>query len=316
MAKGAKGEVVQVIRTVVDVEFPADNCRSSTTPSRSISAPALPSSSPRCSSTWATTGPLPDDGHDRRPAPRRIRRRHCAPISVPVGEPCLGRLFNVLGVPIDELGEVNVDTRTGRSTARRPRSKSARRRRSLGDRHQGAGPRVAVHEGRQGRAYGGAGTGKTVIIQELIRNIATEHGGFSRLRRRGRALREGNDMWNEMKESGVIDKTALVFGQMNEPPRRARPRRPYRQSPMAEYFRDVQGQDVLVFIDNIVPATSSANMEVSALLGRMPSAVGYQPTLATTWAPGRGASHRRSGVPSPPSRRSTCRRTTTRTPAS
>ena len=128
-------------------------------------------------------------------------------------------------------------------------------------------------------AYGGAGVGKTVVIQELIRNIATEHGGFSVFAGIGERSREGNDLWNEMKASGVIDKTVLVFGQMNEPPG-VRLRIGLTGLTMAEYFRDVEGQDVLLFIDNIYRYIL-AGMEVSALLGRMPSAVGYQPTLAT-----------------------------------
>ena len=128
-------------------------------------------------------------------------------------------------------------------------------------------------------AYGGAGVGKTVIIQELIRNIATVHGGFSVFTGIGERSREGNDLWNEMKASGVIDKTVMVFGQMNEPPG-VRLRVGLTGLTMAEYFRDVERQDVLLFIDNIYRYTL-AGMEVSALLGRMPSAVGYQPTLAT-----------------------------------
>jgi F-type H+-transporting ATPase subunit beta len=128
-------------------------------------------------------------------------------------------------------------------------------------------------------AYGGAGVGKTVVIQELIRNIATEHGGFSVFAGVGERSREGNDLWNEMKASGVIDKTVMVFGQMNEPPA-VRFRIGLTGLTMAEYFRDEEGQDVLLFIDNIYRYTL-AGMEVSALLGRMPSAVGYQPTLST-----------------------------------
>jgi F-type H+-transporting ATPase subunit beta len=128
-------------------------------------------------------------------------------------------------------------------------------------------------------AFGGAGVGKTVVIMELIRNIATEHGGFSVFAGVGERSREGNDLWHEMRDSGVIDKTVLVFGQMNEPPG-VRVRIGFTGLTMAEYFRDVEGQDVLLFIDNIYRYTL-AGMEVSALLGRMPSAVGYQPTLAT-----------------------------------
>jgi F-type H+-transporting ATPase subunit beta len=201
------------------------------------------------------------------------------PISVPVGEPCLGRLFNVLGEPIDDLGEVKSDEHW---PIHRPAPSFEERETTPQVLETGVKVLDLVSpftKGGKVGAYGGAGTGKTVIIQELIRNIATEHGGFSVFAGVGERSREGNDMWNEMKESGVIDKTALVFGQMNEPPG-VRARVALTGVTMAEYFRDVQGQDVLVFIDNIYRYIL-ANMEVSALLGRMPSAVGYQPTLAT-----------------------------------
>ncbi|WP_350343523.1 F0F1 ATP synthase subunit beta [Proteinivorax tanatarense] len=201
-----------------------------------------------------------------------------APISVPVGDKTLGRLFNVLGDTIDGIGEVSKDVE------RHPIHKEPP---SLEDQETSTailetGIKVIdllAPYARGGKVglFGGAGVGKTVLIMELIRNIATEHGGYSVFTGVGERTREGNDLYYEMKDSGVIDKTALVFGQMNEPPG-ARQRVALTGLAMAEYFRDQQGQDVLLFIDNIFRFTQ-AGMEVSALLGRMPSAVGYQPTL-------------------------------------
>ncbi len=200
-------------------------------------------------------------------------------IRVPVGKATLGRLFNVLGEPIDNKGEI----KTAKTWAihRDPPS------------FEEQSPVVEILEtgikvidllapyakGGKIGLFGGAGVGKTVLIQELIRNVATEHGGYSIFTGVGERSREGNDLWTEMSESGVIEKTALVFGQMNEPPG-ARMRVAETGLTMAEYFRDREHQDVLLFIDNIFRFTQ-AGSEVSALLGRMPSAVGYQPTLAT-----------------------------------
>ncbi|HEX9014647.1 MAG TPA: F0F1 ATP synthase subunit beta [Chloroflexota bacterium] len=199
-------------------------------------------------------------------------------ISVPVGEETLGRMFNVLGDPIDEGGPVKTEQRY---SIHRPAPKFD----DLETTPQVFETGLKVIDliapfmkGGKVGVFGGAGVGKTVIIQELIRNIATEHGGYSVFSGVGERTREGNDLWIEMKNSGVIAKTALVFGQMNEPPG-ARLRVGLTGLTMAEYFRD-QGQDVLLFIDNIFRFTQ-AGSEVSALLGRMPSAVGYQPTLAT-----------------------------------
>ena len=182
-----------------------------------------------------------------------------APISVPVGEECLGRIFNLLGEPIDHGAPVKAEERWA---IHRPAP-------SFED-QQGATEILET---------GGAGVGKTVLIMELINNVATQHGGLSVFTGVGERTREGNDLYNEMKESGVLNKTALVYGQMNEPPG-ARMRVGLTGLTMAEYFRDVKNQDVLLFIDNIFRFTQ-AGSEVSALLGRMPSAVGYQPTLAT-----------------------------------
>jgi F-type H+-transporting ATPase subunit beta len=200
-----------------------------------------------------------------------------APISVPVGQATLGRIFNVLGAAIDEGADVEGE----RWPIHRPAPS-----------FEELEPTVQIFEtgikvidllapyvkGGKVGLFGGAGVGKTVLIQELIRNIAAEHEGLSVFSGVGERSREGNDLWREMKESGVIDKTALVFGQMNEPPG-ARLRVGLAGLTMAEYFRD-EGQDVLLFIDNIFRFVQ-AGSEVSALLGRMPSAVGYQPTLAT-----------------------------------
>jgi F-type H+-transporting ATPase subunit beta len=279
MAKGAKGQVVQIIGTVVDVEFPAESLPEiynaieiSVGDGRTLIAEVqqhLGNNWVRCLAMDTTDG--------------LARGTACvdtgAPISVPVGEPCLGRLFNVLGHPIDNLGEVKSDEHW---PIHRPAPTLEERETSPNILETGVKVLDLVApftKGGKVGAYGGAGTGKTVIIQELIRNIATEHGGYSVFAGVGERSREGNDMWNEMKESGVIDKTALVFGQMNEPPG-VRARIALTGVTMAEYFRDTMGQDVLIFIDNVYRYIL-ANMEVSALLGRMPSAVGYQPTLAT-----------------------------------
>ena len=202
-----------------------------------------------------------------------------APISVPVGENTLGRMFNVLGNPIDEI-----DPPTGVETWPIHRKAPAFEEQATSQEMLETGIKVVdllcpYQKGGKIGLFGGAGVGKTVLIQELIRNIATEHGGYSIFTGVGERSREGNDLWTEMKASGVLDKTALVFGQMNEPPG-ARMRVAETGLTMAEYFRDEQHQNVLLFIDNIFRFTQ-AGSEVSALLGRMPSAVGYQPTLAT-----------------------------------
>ena len=201
------------------------------------------------------------------------------PISVPVGQQTLGRMFDVLGNPIDKKGEVKNEKRL---PIHRP--PPAQEDLTTSSEMFETGIKVVdlmepyTRGGKTG-LFGGAGVGKTVLIQELIRNIATEHGGFSVFAGVGERTREGNDLYAEMTESGVINKTALVFGQMNEPPG-ARLRVGLSALTMAEYFRDDEGRDVLLFVDNIFRFTQ-AGSEVSALLGRMPSAVGYQPTLST-----------------------------------
>ena len=202
-----------------------------------------------------------------------------APISVPVGENTLGRMFNVLGNPIDEI-----DPPTGVETWPIHRKAPAFEEQATSQEMLETGIKVVdllcpYQKGGKIGLFGGAGVGKTVLIQELIHNIATEHGGYSVFTGVGERTREGNDLYYEMKESGVIDKTTMVFGQMNEPPG-ARMRVALTGLTMAEYFRDKGGKDVLLFIDNIFRFTQ-AGSEVSALLGRMPAAVGYQPTLQT-----------------------------------
>jgi F-type H+/Na+-transporting ATPase subunit beta len=202
-----------------------------------------------------------------------------APISVPVGKEVLGRVINVIGEPVDKMGPVD-------TTERWPIHRDAP---SLSDQSTSievleTGIKVIdllepYMKGGKTGLFGGAGVGKTVIIMELIHHIALQHGGVSVFAGVGERTREGNDLWHEMKESGVIDKAALIYGQMTEPPG-ARLRVGLTGLTVAEYFRDVEGQDVLLFIDNIFRFTQ-AGSEVSALLGRMPSAVGYQPTLAT-----------------------------------
>jgi len=201
------------------------------------------------------------------------------PISIPVGPETLGRLINVIGNPIDGLGEI-------KTKKKYPIHRPAPPFKNLSTNTEMFETGIKVIDliepytkGGKTGLFGGAGVGKTVIIQELIHNIASQHGGYSVFSGVGERTREGNDLWLEMKESGVLEKTALVFGQMNEPPG-ARLRVGLTGLTVAEYFRDEEGRDVLLFIDNIFRFTQ-AGSEVSALLGRMPSAVGYQPNLAT-----------------------------------
>ncbi len=201
------------------------------------------------------------------------------PITMPVGEEVLGRILNVTGQPIDQKGEVKTESRL-------PIHREAPAFENLSTEEEVLETGIKVIDliepylkGGKIGLFGGAGVGKTVLIQELIHNIATEHGGFSVFTGVGERTREGNDLWLEMNESGVINKTAMVFGQMNEPPG-ARLRVGLSGLTIAEYFRDISKKDVLLFIDNIFRFTQ-AGSEVSALLGRMPSAVGYQPNLAT-----------------------------------
>jgi len=274
----ATGKVVQVIGTVVDVEFPPRELPSlynaiyiETGAGRIVLEVQdhLGNNRVRCLALSPTEGL--QRGIDAVDTGAALR--------VPVGRETLGRLFDVMGRPLDNLGEVKGKERW--PIHRQPPSFEEQ---ETSTEVLETGLKVIdliapfTRGGKIG-AYGGAGVGKTVMIQELIRNIATVHGGFSVFTGIGERSREGNDLWREMKESGVIDKTVMVFGQMNEPPG-VRLRVGLTGLTMAEYFRDEERQDVLLFIDNIYRYTL-AGMEVSALMGRMPSAVGYQPTLAT-----------------------------------
>ena len=202
-----------------------------------------------------------------------------APISVPVGEQTLGRMFNVLGDPIDNKPAPEVQEHMPIHRKAPAFAEQATNTEILETGIKVVDLLCPYQKGGKIGLFGGAGVGKTVLIQELIRNIATEHGGYSVFTGVGERTREGNDLYHEMMESGVIEKTTMVFGQMNEPPG-ARMRVALTGLTMAEYFRDKGGKDVLLFIDNIFRFTQ-AGSEVSALLGRMPSAVGYQPTLQT-----------------------------------
>jgi F-type H+/Na+-transporting ATPase subunit beta len=274
----SKGKVVQVIGTVVDVEFPPGDLPALYSaieiirPEGKIVLEAeehLPNNWIRCVALSPTDG-----------LARGVEANDTgAPLQVPVGKGNLGRLFNVLGEPLDGQGEVVAEQHW--SIHRQPPSfeEQDTSTQVLETGLKALDLITPFTRGGKIGAYGGAGVGKTIIIQELIRNIATKHGGYSVFTGIGERSREGNDLWKEMKGSGVIDKTVLVFGQMNEPPG-VRLRVGLTGLTMAEYFRDVGHMDVLLFIDNIYRYTL-AGMEVSALLGRMPSAVGYQPTLAT-----------------------------------
>ena len=274
----AKGKVAQVIGTVVDIEFPPEELPGL------FNAIEIPRDGDKIvlevqqhigNNRVRCLALSPTDGLERG-----IETIDTGlPLSVPVGPATLGRLFNVMGEPLDNLGKVK--TKEHWPIHRPPPSFQEQ---ETTTQMLETGLKVIdlitpfTRGGKVG-AYGGAGVGKTVIILELIHNIATVHGGFSVFAGIGERSREGNDLWLEMRASGVIDKAVLVFGQMNEPPG-VRVRVGLTGLTMAEYFRDVEGQDVLLFIDNIYRYVL-AGMEVSALLGRMPSAVGYQPTLAT-----------------------------------
>jgi F-type H+/Na+-transporting ATPase subunit beta len=279
----ALGEIRQVIGPAVDVAFPAASLPPIYTALK-VSNPAidelkenltlevaqhLGDGVARCIAMDATDGLV-----------RGMKVRSTgSPITVPVGREILGRILNVIGEPVDEMGPVSA---TKRYSIHRPAP-------SFEDQNTSVeilvtGIKVVdllapYSKGGKVGLFGGAGVGKTVLIQELINNIATQHGGLSVFAGVGERTREGNDLWHEMSESGVISKTALIFGQMNEPPG-ARLRVGLTALTCAEYFRDEEGQDVLLFVDNIFRFTQ-AGSEVSALLGRIPSAVGYQPTLST-----------------------------------
>ena len=272
------GKIVQIIGTVVDVEFPPDELPSL------FNALQLENSGEKLvleveqhvGNSWVRCLALgPTEGLARG----TVVTDTGAPVSVPVGQETLGRLFNVIGEPLDNLGPVEPPQHW---PIHRPPPSFEEQATDIEVLETG----IKVFDlitpfmkGGKVGAYGGAGVGKTVIIQELIRNIAQVHKGVSVFAGVGERSREGNDLWHEMRDSGVMANTVLVFGQMNEPPG-VRARIGLTGLTMAEYFREEQNQDVLLFIDNIYRYIL-AGMEVSALLGRMPSAVGYQPTLAT-----------------------------------
>ena len=272
------GIIRRVIGPVVDVQFPSGrmpdiyNAIEVTLEDRKIVMEVVQhigDNSVRCVSLFSTDG----------------LSRGCtavdtgAPIKMPVGEATLGRMFNVVGEPIDGKGPVNAEEYMPIHREAPAFTDIAPSTEMLETGIKVVDLLAPYSKGGKIGLFGGAGVGKTVLIMELIRNVAYEHGGYSVFAGVGERSREGNDLWHEMSESGVINKTALVFGQMNEPPG-ARLRVPLSGLTIAENFRDESGQDVLLFIDNIFRFTQ-AGSEVSALLGRMPSAVGYQPTLAT-----------------------------------
>ncbi len=272
------GTVSQIIGPVLDIKFPADSLpkllnaieiKNGDTTIVAEVAQHIGQDTVRCIAMLSTDGmtrgmEAVDTG---------------APISVPVGKQTLGRIFNLLGQPVDDGAAVETEEKW-------PIHREAPAYEELESKTEVLETGIKVIDliapyakGGKIGLFGGAGVGKTVIIMELINNIAKQHGGLSVFTGVGERTREGNDLYNEMQESGVIAKTALVYGQMNEPPG-ARMRVALSGLTMAEYFRDTEGQDVLLFVDNIFRFTQ-AGSEVSALLGRMPSAVGYQPTLAT-----------------------------------
>jgi F-type H+-transporting ATPase subunit beta len=311
MPAGTKGSIVQVIGTVVDIEFPPGELpgvynaveidKNGTTMIAEVQQ--------HLGNNWVRALTMADTDGLRRGA---VVTDTGAPLTVPVGPETLGRLFDVLGNALDNMGPV--DTKERWPIHRPPPTFE----------EQETEPQVLetgikiidllapLARGGKVGLYGGAGVGKTVLIKELINNIARQHGGRSVFAGVGERSREGNDLWVEMQESPeVYEKTVLVFGQMNEPPG-VRLRVALSGLTMAEYFRDVEGQDVLLFVDNVYRYTL-AGMEVSALLGRMPSAVGYSRRWPLRSAPWKSALRLPARVRLRPSRRSSCRQTTTRT---
>jgi len=274
-----QGKIPQIMGAVVDVEFPDGNLpailNALEIERNDTDNLILEVAQHLGESTVRTVAMDTTDGLVRGHAVKDLGE----PISVPVGENVLGRLFDVIGNTIDGKDKIS-------SNKRYPIHRPAPKHEDLTTEAEVLVTGIKVVDlmepytkGGKTGLFGGAGVGKTVLIQELIRNIATEHGGYSVFAGVGERTREGNDLYREMTESGVIDKTAMVFGQMSEPPG-ARLRVALSALSMAEYFRDEEGKDVLLFVDNIFRFTQ-AGSEVSALLGRMPSAVGYQPTLGT-----------------------------------
>lgn len=274
----AKGKVVQVIGTVIDMEFPPGELPaiSNGIVINQDGVKIIVEAQQHIGNNWVRGVALTATEGLQRGAEAVDMG---SSITVPVGKTTLGRLFNVFGEPLDNLGEVKADLHYPIHRQPPPLEEQETTPQILETGLKIMDLVTPFTRGGKIGAYGGAGVGKTVVITELIRNIATEHGGYSVFTGVGERSREGNDLWLEMKESGVLERTVLVFGQMNESPG-VRSRIGLTGVTMAEYFRDVEGQDVLLFIDNIYRYVL-ANMELSALLGRMPSAVGYQPTLGT-----------------------------------
>ena len=274
----ATGTIIQVIGTVVDVEFPSEQMPGiyNALETEVNGEPLILEVEQHVGNNWVRCLAMgPTDGLARGVTVTDTG----LPISVPVGEPTLGRLFNCLGQPLDKQG--NID-KAEKWPIHREAPKFADQATTVEVLETGVKVLDLITpftKGGKVGAYGGAGVGKTVIIQELIRNIGAEHQGVAVFAGVGERSREGNDLWNEMEESGVLDSTVLVFGQMNEPPG-IRARVGLTGLTMAEYFKEEKNQDVLLFVDNVYRYIL-AGMEVSALLGRMPSAVGYQPTLAS-----------------------------------
>tara|TARA_B100000686_G_scaffold348748_1_gene440551 strand:+ start:140 stop:1543 length:1404 start_codon:yes stop_codon:yes gene_type:complete len=278
MSEKNVGKVIQIIGTVVDVEFESDNLPSiyNALEVEYDDGKLVLEVEQHIGNNWARCLALgPTEG-----IPRGAKVIDSGnPVSVPVGKASLGRIFNVLGEALDNLGEVNAEEKW---PIHRPPPSFEQQSGSTDILETGIKVFDLItpfSKGGKVGAYGGAGVGKTVIITELIRNIAQEHSGVSVFAGVGERSREGNDLWHEMQDYGVLDNTALVFGQMNEPPG-TRARIALTGLTMAEYFREKGKQDVLFFVDNVYRYIL-AGMEVSALLGRMPSAVGYQPTLST-----------------------------------
>ncbi|MCB0340221.1 MAG: F0F1 ATP synthase subunit beta, partial [Bdellovibrionales bacterium] len=280
---GRKGKLVQVLGAVIDVEFPKESgipaiYDALLTTNKNIDdnpnnltlevAQHLGDSLVRCIAMDSTEGlvrgqEVLDTG---------------APISIPVGPNTLGRIMDVIGRPVDQRGPIETDTRRAIHRPTPSFEEQSTQKEILETGIKVVDLLTPYLKGGKIGLFGGAGVGKTVLIMELINNIAKAHGGYSVFGGVGERTREGNDLWEEMKESGVIDKACLVYGQMNEPPG-ARFRVGLSALTAAEYFRDEEGRDVLLFVDNIFRFLQ-AGSEVSSLLGRMPSAVGYQPTLA------------------------------------
>ena len=282
----ATGRIVQIMGPVVDIEFPPDQLP------EIYNAVEIPldggdGASPtgrklvcevqqHLGNDWVRTVAMSSTDGLRRGMPAIDTG---GPITVPVGEPCLGRIFNVVGEPIDERGPVEATTRYPIHRPPPPFEEQSTTAELFETGMKVIDLIAPFAKGGKIGVFGGAGVGKTVIIMELINNVAKQHGGYSVFCGVGERTREGTQLYKEMQEAGVLDKTVMVFGQMNEPPG-ARLRVGLTGLTMAEYFRDTTGADLLVFIDNIFRFVQ-AGSEVSALLGRMPSAVGYQPTLAT-----------------------------------